>query len=382
MKRIHLLAVAALAAALLVSACGGNKNELKIEVQLNDAPDSVDVYVVEYGSTAYDRQRHALPDGGLELSLTLEKPVSVTMQIPGDYYHYGISFPGVPGEKVIVRGTFEDYTLGGSRFYKDYSVVSDLIKPDYVKLGQMRQDIEDLFAELTKDREKNADRIQEENQKYSAAVEEVYGDLRGKAYDYVVTHPRQDASVGLLSLIDPAKMEEVVASLDSKVADGKMKPVIDALRKRAENERIRAAAEESVKEGAEAPEFTLPDINDKSLSLSDLRGKWVILDFWGSWCGWCIKGIPDMKKYYEKYSGKFEIVGIDCNDTKEKWKAAVEKYELPWIHVYNDAGDGTPDKYAIEGYPTKIIIDPEGKISKIFIGESEKFYEYLDELFG
>ena len=64
-------------------------------------------------------------------------------------------------------------------------------------------------------------------------------------------------------------------------------------------------------DGIEAPDFTLNDLNGKPLTLSSLRGKYVILDFWGSWCGWCIKGIPQMKEYYQKYAGKFEILGID-----------------------------------------------------------------------
>ncbi|MBQ5934945.1 MAG: redoxin domain-containing protein [Bacteroidales bacterium] len=380
MKKLVLIA----SIVLLAASCAGNgnKNELKMDVQLTGAPDSVDVIVVEYGSTAVDRKRQPLQDGRLAMTLPLEKPVSVTLQVPGDYYHFGIGFPGVPGESVVVRGSFEDYTIGGSRFYKDFSSISDLLKPGYTQMGQMRVDIEELFAELTKDREKNADRIREESQKYSAAVEEVYNDLREKARDYVEAHPDQEAVVGLLPMVGTDKVEDLVAVLSPKVVDGRMKPALEAIRKTAENERIRKEAEENVKEGAAAPDFTLNDINGKLFTLSSLRGKYVVLDFWGSWCGWCIKGIPDMKKYYEKYAGKFEIVGIDCRDTQEKWKAAVEKYELPWLHVYNAGTDGTPEKYAVQGYPTKILIDPEGKIEKIFVGESEKFYEYLDELFG
>ncbi len=370
--------------AALASACGEKipANELRLEAQLECPYDSVDVMTVPYGSTAYEMKREALQDGRLVMTLPLEEPVSVTLRMPGDYFHMGINFPGVPGEKVVVNGSFEDYAIGGTRFYKEYAEVSDLTKPAMVKLGQMREDIENLFAELIKDREKNADRIKEENERYKAEYEAVYRDLKQRAYDYVSAHPDKDASVGLLQLIGEDQIEHVVASLDPKVANGKMRPVIDALRKQAENERIRQEAVESIKEGVEAPDFTLPDIEGKSFTLSSMRGKWVILDFWGSWCGWCIKGIPDMKKYYEKYAGKFEIVGIDCRDTKEKWKGAVEKYELPWLHVYNADADGTPDKYAVQGYPTKIIIDPDGNINKIIVGESEEFYKYLDTLFG
>jgi len=132
----------------------------------------------------------------------------------------------------------------------------------------------------------------------------------------------------------------------------------------------------------EAPDFTLNDLNGKPLTLSSLRGKYVILDFWGSWCGWCIKGIPQMKEYYQKYAGKFEILGIDCNDPEEKWKAAVEKYELPWLHVYNPRGDSKVlEQYEIQGFPTKIIVGPDGKIVKTIIGEDPAFYAFLDELF-
>ena len=134
-------------------------------------------------------------------------------------------------------------------------------------------------------------------------------------------------------------------------------------------------------DGDAAPNFTLNDINGKSFTLSSMRGKYVILDFWGSWCGWCIKGIPQMKEYYAKYAGKFEIIGIDCGDTEEKWQAAVKQYELPWIHVYNPRGTTVQKDYEIQGFPTKIIVGPDGKIVKTIIGEDPAFYTLLDELF-
>jgi len=142
------------------------------------------------------------------------------------------------------------------------------------------------------------------------------------------------------------------------------------------------AVDNSLTSENEAPDFTLNDLNGKPLTLSSLRGKYVILDFWGSWCGWCIKGIPQMKEYYQKYAGKFEILGIDCNDPEEKWKAAVEKYELPWLHVYNTRDSKVLEQYEIQGFPTKIIIGPDGKIVKTIIGEDPAFYTLLDQLFG
>lgn len=134
-------------------------------------------------------------------------------------------------------------------------------------------------------------------------------------------------------------------------------------------------------EKEKAPEFTLDDINGKPLSLKSLQGKYVVLDFWGSWCPWCIKGIPEMKKYYDKYKDKMEIVGIDCNDSEEKWKAAVKQYEMPWLHVYNPKVSTLLKEYKIQGFPTKVVVNPKGDIANVVIGEDPAFYEYLDSLF-
>ena len=104
-------------------------------------------------------------------------------------------------------------------------------------------------------------------------------------------------------------MEKLLGLLSENVKNGRMKafyqPMIDMAKKRAE-------AEEKAKKvqaaGVEAPDFTLKDIKGNDFKLSSLRGKIVVLDFWGSWCGWCIKGMPKMKEYYEKYKGKFEFL--------------------------------------------------------------------------
>lgn len=132
----------------------------------------------------------------------------------------------------------------------------------------------------------------------------------------------------------------------------------------------------------EAPGFTLKNLEGKDVSLSDFRGKWVILDFWGSWCIWCIKGFPELKEAYEKYAGELEIVGIDCNESQEAWRAGVKKYELPWINVYNPENSPLLGEYGVQGFPTKAIIDPEGKIRNITTGHNPDFFVELTKLMG
>ena len=133
-----------------------------------------------------------------------------------------------------------------------------------------------------------------------------------------------------------------------------------------------------------APDFELPDLQGNPLKLSSLRGKYVVLDFWGSWCIWCIRGIPRMKEAYSKYKDKMEILGVDCQDTEEKWKAAVEEHQLPWLQVRcpDDYLQTLGQQYNIQGFPTKVIIDPKGRLVKVVVGEDPAFYTFLDQLFA
>ena len=131
-----------------------------------------------------------------------------------------------------------------------------------------------------------------------------------------------------------------------------------------------------------APDFTLKNLEGNNVSLNEFQGSWVVLDFWGSWCKWCIKGIPEMKAAYEAYKDLgFEIIGIDCGDTVETWKGAVERYGLPWVNVYNPEGSPLLKEYGVQGFPTKVIINPEGYIYDIVVGEDPEFYNILKNLF-
>ena len=154
----------------------------------------------------------------------------------------------------------------------------------------------------------------------------------------------------------------------------------------ADREAKRKALEEKLEAlqsgDVQAPNFTLKDLDGKDVSLSDFRGKWVILDFWGSWCPWCIKGFPELKEAYQKYAGELVIIGIDCRESEEDWRAGVEKYELPWVNVYNPKDSKLTEEYAVPGYPTKAIINPEGIIKNITVGHDPAFYEALTSLLG
>jgi len=126
--------------------------------------------------------------------------------------------------------------------------------------------------------------------------------------------------------------------------------------------------------GKTAPLFSTTDIDGKPLSLADFKGKYVLLDFWASWCVPCRKGNPHLISLYQQYKSKgFEIIGIADDDSKpESWHKAVKQDEIGiWKHALRGAKfDGTnfdlskdvTKGYAVSSLPTKILIDPQGVI--------------------
>ena len=132
--------------------------------------------------------------------------------------------------------------------------------------------------------------------------------------------------------------------------------------------------------GSLAPSLSLPDIDNKIISLYDFRGKYIAIDFWGTWCGYCIKELPKLKEYYSKYKDKIEFISINCRDDKNSWLKAIAKYDMNWINLFASSDEIT-DLYGVTGYPTKLLIDKDGKIIIKTIGENEEFYKKIDEIF-
>jgi thiol-disulfide isomerase/thioredoxin len=133
--------------------------------------------------------------------------------------------------------------------------------------------------------------------------------------------------------------------------------------------------------GKEALNFTKTDLKGQPLSLSSFRGKYVLLEFWGSWCVPCRKGNPHLKELYYYYKDKgFDIIGIaKDDDTKDAWIKAVVKDGLPWHQIL--VGD-LDTKYNISSYPTKILIDQQGLIIGRFGEDENKLDEKLKSIFN
>lgn len=130
---------------------------------------------------------------------------------------------------------------------------------------------------------------------------------------------------------------------------------------------------ENVQIGKTAPEFSLPDTAGVNVSLSDFRGKYVLLDFWASWCPPCRRENPNVVKAFQENKDKnFTVVGISLDNNKDKWLKAIADDSLTWTHLsdlkYWDSE--IPALYGVRGIPANVLLDPDGVIiAKNITGE-------------
>lgn len=329
------------------------------------------------------------PDGTFEYTVTLEAPTQINVYKPFDTsdenaYVEGFSLVAIPGEKAVLNGTINDYDLSGSNFYVQYNEVSQFMRQQNNAITSGYNEVTKLSEAVNEAKDESAKAAAEAKLKDAqTALQAKYADIQNKSrqwtLDYIKQHPNSEVSAAIIGFVDSDSLDIALNSLSSSIVNGRMAPAIEAAKAARDKEKTMVEAEKNIKAGAQAPDFSLKTPNGSTLALKDLRGKYVLLDFWGTWCGWCIKGIPDMKEAYEKQKDKVEFLSIDCNDPQEKWLDALKKYQMPWKHVKNEDADGVPTKYNIQAFPTKILINPDGTIDFIFEGEGADFYNKLDE---
>lgn len=135
--------------------------------------------------------------------------------------------------------------------------------------------------------------------------------------------------------------------------------------------------------GVKAPYFGLPDSNGLKHSITEFRGKYVLIDFWASWCVPCRKENPGLVKAYAQYKAQgFDIVSISLDSNHPQWLAAAAKDSLTWMQLCDlkAYGGAVPALYGVHAIPQNFLLDKEGKIiAKNLRGE--KVFEVLGQLF-
>lgn len=196
--------------------------------------------------------------------------------------------------------------------------------------------------------------------------------------DFVRRHPdsfvASYAAYAMIGEEEDEFLDSMLVAFNGKIPDSKYVQLL--------NQRRGDASTISV--GSIAPEINLPQPDGKPFSSSSLRGKYVLLDFWASWCKPCREENPNVVKLYERYHKKgFDILGISLDESKERWTEAIEKDGLPWHHVSDLKGlnSAAIQLYDVQAIPMTVMLDREGRIVALNL-RGQALGEKLEELFG
>ncbi|SKA33727.1 Peroxiredoxin [Chitinophaga eiseniae] len=128
-----------------------------------------------------------------------------------------------------------------------------------------------------------------------------------------------------------------------------------------------------LKTGQPMPSVKYPSAQGTTEGLEKYKGKYLLVDFWASWCGPCRQAIPKVKELYSAYKDKgFEVVSISIDTDQKAWKKAMTEEAMPWEQLLSDNKDKTMEQFQFSGIPTMYLIDREGKILERFTGYSEE----------
>ncbi|MGE7774900.1 redoxin domain-containing protein [Chitinophaga sp. NPDC101104] len=335
----------------------------------------------------YVKDSVAVRNGQFRFAGTIEGPVYASLS--GKMKSRSMDDPNIqffflePGKTTIAakENAFKEMAVTGGAVQADFNTVNKEKAP-------IKKQWEPFFKSLDSINKIDNFKAQE----FKSGLKPYYADMEKIDMAYIDAHPGTYLSAFLLRgysySLPTEKLQAYFDQFPASIKNGMAKGIGDELERR----KIGVP-------GTEAYAFATSDINGQPFQLADYRGKYVLIDFWASWCLPCRKGNPHLKKLYAQYKEKgLEIIGVSDDDSKpEAWRKAVNDDGIGiWKHVLRGmdrekimAGIYNPTdiskRFGIASLPTKVLIDPQGKIIGRFEGgdrDDAKMDAQLESLLG
>ena len=269
---------------------------------------------------------------------------------------FGIAIFVDPADNIVVTGSAKDYQnikIEGSKTHKLYDEFLATIAP----MQEEQSLIYYSYTNYMQDPSISEEELEKIGEELNASYEKLNDDIDLATADFIKANSNTPVAAFLVyknasTLNTSAEIEEQLQWLDPEMKNKFITLTQDIM------ERVK-----QTEVGSVLPNIDLPNAGGEQISLESLRGKYVLVDFWATWCGPCMMELPNLQKTYQKYHEKgFEVYSVSLDHSKDEWLEGIVTNGIEWICVKDLEGSPTAKQLAIKYIPTTFLLNPDGVI--------------------